>query len=163
MQRSKACLVALSLFALALVPALAAAATFGLEGFGSFSTYMAQVVELSMEGEQPRIHRIVGAMDCGQVINPAILEQQIKGGVVYGLANALRAKITIEKGRVVQGNFDDYAPLRMNEVPPVEAYFVESSEAPTGAGEPPIPPLAPANNVSPPPPWPNTPCPPPIG
>ncbi len=116
----------------------------GIACFGSFGTYMAQVVELSMEGDQPRIHRVVGAMDCGQVVNPAILEQQIQGGVIYGLANALRAKITIEKGRIVQGNFDDYAPLRMNEVPPVEAYHVESTEAPTGAGEPPIPPLAPA-------------------
>jgi isoquinoline 1-oxidoreductase beta subunit len=116
----------------------------GIACFGSFSTYMAQVVELSMEGGQPKIHRVVGAMDCGQVVNPNILEQQIQGGVIYGLANALRARITIEKGRVVQGNFDDYAPLRMNEVPAVEAYFVESTEAPTGAGEPPIPPLAPA-------------------
>ncbi len=116
----------------------------GIACFGSFSSYMAQVVELSMEGDQPRIHRIVGAMDCGQVVNPNILEQQIHGGVIYGLANALRAKITLDKGRVVQGNFDDYAPLRMNEVPAVEAYFVESSEAPSGAGEPPIPPLAPA-------------------
>jgi isoquinoline 1-oxidoreductase subunit beta len=116
----------------------------GIACFGCFSTYAAQVVELSMEQGQPRIHRVVGAMDCGQVVNPNILEQQLHGGVIYGLANALRAKITIEKGRVVQGNFDDYAPLRMNEVPAVEAYFVESTESPTGAGEPPIPPLAPA-------------------
>ena len=116
----------------------------GIACFGCFSTYAAQVVELSMEQGQPRIHRVVGAMDCGQVVNPNIIEQQLHGGVVYGLANALRAKITIEKGRVVQGNFDDYAPLRMNEVPAVEAYFVESAESPTGAGEPPIPPLAPA-------------------
>jgi isoquinoline 1-oxidoreductase subunit beta len=116
----------------------------GIACFGCFSTYMAQVVELSMEQGQPRIHRVVGAIDCGQVINPNILEQQIQGGVIYGLTNALRAKITIEKGRVVQGNFDDYAPVRMNEVPVVEVHFVESTEAPTGAGEPPIPPLAPA-------------------
>jgi len=116
----------------------------GIACFGCFSTYMAQVVELSMEQDRPRIHRVVGAIDCGQVVNPNILEQQIQGGVIYGLTNALRAKITIEKGRVVQGNFDDYAPIRMNEIPKVEAYFVESIEAPTGAGEPPIPPLAPA-------------------
>jgi len=116
----------------------------GIACFGCFSTYAAEVVELSMEQGQPRIHRVVAAIDCGQVINPNILQQQMQGGVIYGLANALRAKITIEKGRVVQGNFDDYAPLRMNEIPAVEAYFVESTEAPTGAGEPPIPPLAPA-------------------
>ena len=116
----------------------------GIACFGCFSTYAAQVVELSMEQGQPRIHRVVAAVDCGQVINPNILQQQIQGGVIYGLANALRSKITIEKGRVVQGNFDDYAPLRMNEIPVVEAYFVESTEAPSGVGEPPLPPLAPA-------------------
>jgi isoquinoline 1-oxidoreductase beta subunit len=77
-------------------------------------------------------------------VNPSILEQQIQGGIVYGLANALRAQITIDKGRVVQGNFDEYAPIRMNECPAVEAYFVPSTESPTGIGEPSIPPLAPA-------------------
>jgi len=97
-----------------------------------------------MEQGQPRVHRVVAALDCGQVVNPNILEQQIQGGVIYGLANALRARITIEKGRVVQGNFDDYAPFRMNEIPTVEAWHVESTESPSGAGEPPIPPLAPA-------------------
>jgi isoquinoline 1-oxidoreductase beta subunit len=116
----------------------------GIACFGCFSTYCGQVVELSMEQNQPRVHRVVSAIDCGQVVNPNILEQQIQGGVIYGLTNALRAKITIEKGRIVQGNFDDYAPIRMNEIPKVEAYFVESTEPPTGAGEPPIPPLAPA-------------------
>lgn len=116
----------------------------GIACFGCFSSYAAEVVEISMEGDQPKIHRVVGAIDCGQVINPNILEQQIQSAVIYGLANALRAKITIDKGRVVQGNFDDYQPIRMNEAPAVEAYFVESQEPPTGAGEPPLPPLAPA-------------------
>jgi isoquinoline 1-oxidoreductase beta subunit len=64
--------------------------------------------------------------------------------VVYGLGNALRAKITIDKGRVEQGNFDDYAPIRMEEAPVVEVYMVPSTEAPTGIGEPSVPPLAPA-------------------
>lgn len=116
----------------------------GVACFGCFSSYMAEVVEITMEKDQPRVHRVVAAVDCGQVINPAILEQQIQGGVVYGLANALRAKITIEKGRVVQGNFDDYAPLRMEETPVVEVYAVPSPEAPTGIGEPSVPPVAPA-------------------
>jgi isoquinoline 1-oxidoreductase beta subunit len=87
---------------------------------------------------------VIAAVDCGQVVNPGILQQQIQGGIVYGLSNALRAKITIEKGRVVQGNFDDYAPTRMEESPTVEAYYVTSTEPPTGIGEPSIPPLAPA-------------------
>ena len=116
----------------------------GIACFGCFSSYMAEVVEISMENEAPRVHRVVAAVDCGQLVNPGIVEQQIPGGIVYGLSNALRAKITIEKGRVVQGNFDDYAPLRMNEVPTVEVYAVPSTEAPTGIGEPSVPPLAPA-------------------
>lgn len=116
----------------------------GVACFGCFSTYAAEVVEISMENDKPRVHRVVVAVDCGQVVNPNILEQQIQGGIVYALSNALRAKITIEKGRVVQGNFDDYAPLRMDESPVVEVYAVPSAEAPTGIGEPSVPPLAPA-------------------
>jgi isoquinoline 1-oxidoreductase subunit beta len=116
----------------------------GIACFGCFASYMAEVVEISMDGDQPRVHRVVAAVDCGQVVNPSILEQQIQGGIVYGLGNALRAKITIEKGRVVQGNFDDYAPLRMEETPTVEVYAVPSTESPTGIGEPSVPPIAPA-------------------
>jgi CO/xanthine dehydrogenase Mo-binding subunit len=116
----------------------------GIACFGCFSSYMAEVVEISMENDVPRVHRVIAAVDCGQVVNPSILEQQIQGGIVYALSNALRAKITIEKGRVVQGNFDDYAPLRMDEAPVVEVYAVPSVEAPTGIGEPSVPPLAPA-------------------
>jgi isoquinoline 1-oxidoreductase subunit beta len=116
----------------------------GVACFGCFASYMAEVVEISMENDQPRVHRVVAVVDCGQVVNPSILEQQIQGGIVYGLANALRAKITIDKGRVVQGNFDDYAPLRMEETPAVEVYAIASQEAPTGIGEPSVPPVAPA-------------------
>jgi len=116
----------------------------GIACFGCFASYMAEVVEISMEKDQPRVHRVVAVVDCGQVINPGILEQQIQGGIVYGLSNALRAKITIEKGRVVQGNFDDYSPVRMDETPVVEVYAVPSTESPSGIGEPSIPPLAPA-------------------
>ena len=116
----------------------------GVACFGCFSSYMAEVVDIMMVNGQPRVLRVVAAVDCGQVVNPSILEQQIQGGIVYALANALRAKITIEKGRVVEGNFDDYAPLRMDETPTVEVYAVPSTEAPSGIGEPSVPPLAPA-------------------
>jgi isoquinoline 1-oxidoreductase beta subunit len=116
----------------------------GLACFGSFASYVAEAVEISMNGDTPRVHRVVAAADCGQVINPTILEQQIQGAVIYALTNALHAKIDIDKGRVVQGNFDDYAPVRMDEAPAVEAYYVKSTEAPSGIGEPPVPPLAPA-------------------
>ena len=116
----------------------------GIACFGCFASYMAEVIEISMEDDQPRVHRVVAAVDCGQIVNPSILEQQIQGGIVYGLANALRAKITIDKGRIVQGNFDDYSPLRMEETPTVEVYAVPSQEAPSGIGEPSVPPIAPA-------------------
>jgi len=116
----------------------------GIACFGCFSTYAAEVVEISMKNDQPQVHRVVAVLDCGRVVNPKILQQQIQGAVIYGLTNVLRAQITIDKGRVVQGNFDDYQPIRMNEAPMVEAYFVPSTEPPTGAGEPPVPPLAPA-------------------
>ena len=116
----------------------------GVACFGCFSSYAADVVEISMQNGEPRVHRVVAVVDCGRVVNPNILEQQIQGAVIFGLTNALRAQITIDKGRVVQGNFDDYQPIRMNEAPKVEAYFVPSTEPPTGAGEPPVPPLAPA-------------------
>jgi len=117
----------------------------GIACFGCFSSYAAEVVEISVEGNDvPRVHRVVAVVDCGQVVNPSILEQQIQGGIVFGLTNALRAKITIEKGRVVQGNFDDYPPLRMDETPVVEVYAVQNTEAPSGIGEPSVPPLAPA-------------------
>jgi isoquinoline 1-oxidoreductase beta subunit len=116
----------------------------GIACFACFNSYAADVVEISMENDEPRVHRVVAVIDCGQVVNPNILAQQIEGGVVFALTNALRAQITIDKGRIVQGNFDDYQPARMNEAPTVEAYFVPSTESPSGAGEPCIPPLAPA-------------------
>jgi CO/xanthine dehydrogenase Mo-binding subunit len=116
----------------------------GIACFACFSSCAADVVEISMEKDGPRVHRVVAAIDCGRVVNPNILAQQIQGGVIFALTNALRAQITIDKGRVVQGNFDDYQPIRMNEAPKVEAYFVPSTEPPTGAGEPCVPPLAPA-------------------
>jgi len=116
----------------------------GIACFGCFSSYAANVVEISMQSGEPRVHRVVAAIDCGQVVNPNILDQQIHSAVIYGLTNALRAQITIEKGRVMQSNFNDYEPIRMNEAPRIEAHFVSSTEPPSGAGEPPVPPLAPA-------------------
>src|SRR5262249_25589643 len=116
----------------------------GIACFGCFSSYAANVVEVSMRNGEPRVRRVVSAIDCGTVVNPNILDQQIHGAVIYGLTNALRAQITIEKGRVTQSNFNDYEPIRMNEAPKVEAHFVPSTEPPTGAGEPPLPPIAPA-------------------
>jgi isoquinoline 1-oxidoreductase beta subunit len=114
----------------------------GIAAFGCFGTYVAEVVEISLKDGLPVVHRVVAGVDCGQVVNPGILEQQVQGGVVFALSAALRGKITVDKGQIVETNFDSYQPLRMNECPTVEVHTVASDEPPTGIGEPPVPPLA---------------------
>ena len=116
----------------------------GIAAFGCFGTYAAEVVEITVQAGDPHVERVVAAVDCGQIINPNILEQQIHSAVIFGLSAALRGQITVERGQIQQTNFDTYPILRMDEVPEIEAYFVENQEAPTGIGEPPVPPLAPA-------------------
>jgi isoquinoline 1-oxidoreductase beta subunit len=121
----------------------AAGRTQGIAAAFSFGTYVAHVVEISMDGNLPRVHRVVSAVDCGMAVNPAIIEAQIMSGVVYGLSG-MRAAITIQNGRVQQSNYHDYEIPRLNEVPAVEVHLVKSSEKPGGIGEPGLPPLAPA-------------------
>jgi isoquinoline 1-oxidoreductase beta subunit len=113
----------------------------GIAAFGCFGTYVAEVVEISVKNGMPVVHRVVAGIDCGQVVNPNIVEQQVQGAVVFALSAALRGKITIDKGRIVETNFDSYQPLRMNECPTVEVHTVPSTAPPTGIGEPPVPPL----------------------
>jgi isoquinoline 1-oxidoreductase beta subunit len=83
-------------------------------------------------------------VDCGIVVNPDGVRQQVEGAIVYGLSAALHGAITLEKGRVVQSNFHDYAPLRFSEMPQVVVHIVTSGEHPSGIGEPGTPPIAPA-------------------
>ena len=115
----------------------------GIACFPSFGTYAAQVVEVEVSGKDFRVHRVVCAVDCGTVVNPDILEAQVEGSVVFGLS-ALKSGITVEKGRIVQGNFGEYELLRLREMPKVEVHTVPSHEAPTGIGEPAVPVVAPA-------------------
>jgi isoquinoline 1-oxidoreductase beta subunit len=112
-----------------------------VNNLGSFT---AEVAEISLEGGKVRVHRVVCAIDCGQVVNPAILKQQVEGGVAYGLTAALKGAITIDRGRAQQGNFNTYDMLRIGEMPKVEVHIVPSSEVPGGAGEASVPPIAPA-------------------
>ncbi|HET7563768.1 MAG TPA: xanthine dehydrogenase family protein molybdopterin-binding subunit [Gemmatimonadaceae bacterium] len=112
------------------------------ESFGSFVT---EVVEVSLDANgKPRVHRVVCAVDCGPTVNPDTIEAQMQSGIVYGLTAALYGDITIDRGRVRQGNFDSYPMLRMNEMPAVEVYIVPSTEKQGGIGEPGTPPIAPA-------------------
>lgn len=83
-------------------------------------------------------------MDCGRYVNPLTIAAQMEGGIVYGLTAALHGEITIARGRVAEGNFNDYEMLRMNEMPHLEVHIVPSKEAPGGCGEPGTPPIAPA-------------------
>jgi isoquinoline 1-oxidoreductase beta subunit len=102
------------------------------------------VVEVSVTAGKARIERVVCAVDCGIAINPDIVRSQVESAVIFALSAALHGAITLQDGAVTQGNFDDYPVLRMNECPPIEAHIVTSDEPPTGIGEPPTPPLAPA-------------------
>ncbi|HVC02498.1 MAG TPA: xanthine dehydrogenase family protein molybdopterin-binding subunit [Steroidobacteraceae bacterium] len=111
----------------------------------SFGSYVAEVAEVSVGDDGTvKVHRVVCAVDCGRVVNPRIVERQMESAIVYGLSAALYGRITIEHGRVRQGNFNDYPVLRMREMPRVEVYILPSTENPGGVGEPGLPPLAPA-------------------
>ncbi|MCC2956233.1 xanthine dehydrogenase family protein molybdopterin-binding subunit [Massilia sp. IC2-477] len=110
----------------------------------SFGSTVAQVAEVSVKGTTIRVHRVVCAIDCGLVVNPNIVAQQVESGVLFGLSAALHGEITIKEGRVEQSNFGDYPVLRMNEAPHVETIIMPSAEHPEGVGEPAVPPIAPA-------------------
>jgi isoquinoline 1-oxidoreductase beta subunit len=105
---------------------------------------VAQVAEVSLQGGRLRVHRVVCALDCGQVINPDTVAAQMEGGIVFGLTAALKGGITVSDGRVEQGNFDDYPLLRFDEMPEVEVHTIASDADPAGVGEAGTPPIAPA-------------------
>jgi CO/xanthine dehydrogenase Mo-binding subunit len=105
---------------------------------------VAEVAEVSFNAGRVRVHRVWCAADCGQVIHPRIVDQQMVGSIVTGLTMALYGEITLSRGRVVQGNFDDYEMLRIDEMPEVEVRILDSDEPPGGVGEPGVPPIAPA-------------------
>ncbi len=106
--------------------------------------YVAMVAEVSVMGGSARVHRVTCGADYGVVINPLNVDAQTVGCVVNGLAAALYGEITIRNGRVVQSNFHDYPLLRIDEMPEVDVHIIDSDEEPGGAGEPALPPVAPA-------------------
>jgi isoquinoline 1-oxidoreductase beta subunit len=110
----------------------------------SFGTVVAQVAEVSVEDKEIRVHRVVCAVDCGLVVNPNIVAQQVESSVVFGLSAALAGEITFREGQPQQTNFGDYPVLRMAQAPEVETIIVPSAEPPEGMGEPAVPPVAPA-------------------
>ena len=113
-------------------------ATFGV-------THVAHIAEVTVgEAGKVRVDRVVCALDCGEVVNPDNVRAQMEGGIAFGLTAALKAQATVKNGRVQQSNFHDYPILRIDEMPKVEVYVIESDQRPSGVGEMGVPPVAPA-------------------
>ena len=116
----------------------------GIAGYYSFESYTAAVVEASVKDAAVKVHRLVYAVDCGRPINPDGVRAQVESAAIYALSATLHDAITIDRGRVVQSNFNDYQMPRINETPKTEVHVLMSKEEPTGIGEPGLPVVAPA-------------------
>lgn len=117
----------------------------GIAVHESFGSFVAQVAEVSIDNKgHLKVLRVVCAIDCGRIVNPDTIKAQMESGITFGLSAALFGAITLNNGRVEQGNFHDYQLVRMLDMPRVETHIIDSSEAPGGVGEPGVPPIAPA-------------------
>ena len=110
----------------------------------SFGSIVAEVAEVSLQNGKPRVHRVVCAIDCGTVVNPNIVAQQMESSVIFALTAALYGRIDIQDGVVQQTNFNNYPMVKLAEAPVVETHIMPSTRHPGGVGEPGVPPLAPA-------------------
>ncbi|HRY04650.1 MAG TPA: xanthine dehydrogenase family protein molybdopterin-binding subunit [Beijerinckiaceae bacterium] len=111
----------------------------------SFHSYVAQVVELSVDKSgRPKVHRVVCAVDSGISVNPDQVRAQMEGGIGFGLGAILKSQLTLDRGRIVEGNFDGYDVSRIDDMPVVEVHMIKSEAAPSGVGEPGVPPIGPA-------------------
>ncbi|TDJ43262.1 MAG: xanthine dehydrogenase family protein molybdopterin-binding subunit [Gammaproteobacteria bacterium] len=118
----------------------------GIALMEGYNTYMAQVAEVSIDADSGHVtvHKITCAADCGQVINPGIVDAQIQGAIIFGLSAALWGEINIEAGVVQESNFDNMRILRINEIPDIDIHIVDSNRDPGGMGEPATALVAPA-------------------
>jgi isoquinoline 1-oxidoreductase beta subunit len=116
----------------------------GIAAHKSFGSYVAQVIEISSKDGDIKIERVVCAVDCGVAVNPDVIKAQMEGGIGFGLGAIMRNQITLNDGLVEQENFPDYEPLRINDIGKIEVHITPSVEAPTGVGEPGVPPAGPA-------------------
>jgi len=116
----------------------------GIATYHSFDSYIAEVAEVTVQGKNLKIDRMVAAIDCGKIVNPESVRAQAESAIIYGLSAALKNEITIKNGAVEQTNFDGYDPIRISEAPHIEVHLTSSKEAPGGMGEPALPPAAPA-------------------
>lgn len=108
----------------------------GIALMEGYDTYMAQVAEVSIDKGRVRVHRVVVAADLGRMVNPDTVEAQIQSSVVFGMTAALKSKVTVDKGRIQETNFDTFEVVRMDEVPQIDIVLVDSTEKPGGIGEP---------------------------
>ena len=116
----------------------------GIAVHESFKSFVAQVADVRIVDGKAKVDRVVCAVDCGVAVNPDNIAAQMQGGIGYGLGAILHSKITLKDGSVEQSNFDGYQVLRFDEMPEVDVYVMPSAEAPTGVGEPGVPPIGPA-------------------
>jgi len=117
----------------------------GLAFHFSHAGHFAEVAEVSVSATKKiTVHNVTVAADIGPVVNLSGAENQCQGSVIDGLSAMLELEITMENGRIQQSNFDTYPLLRMPDAPTVDVHFIQSDNPPTGAGEPALPPLAPA-------------------
>ena len=115
----------------------------GFSTWFSFGSYVAQVVDVQMVAGQPKIKKVFCAVNCGRVINLSGAENQVQGSIVDGISHAMFPKVTFVNGAVAETNFNTYKFLRMKDAPlEIDVQFVESEEAPSGLGEPALPPVA---------------------
>jgi isoquinoline 1-oxidoreductase beta subunit len=127
--------------------ALPAGHALGLACCSYHGTVVAEVVDISLDEAtgQIRLHRVVAALDCGRAINPDQVRAQIEGSIVMGASNALMEGLTVQDGRVVTGSFTNYPIFTMLETPEIETILLETPDhEPSGVGEPPVGPVAPA-------------------
>ncbi len=118
---------------------------YGIASHYCFQSYAAMVAEIFIDSKRKmKINRIICAIDCGLVINPDGVIAQVESGVAIALTAALFGEITFKDGKVQQSNFHNYKLIKMNQMPKIETHIIPSNEKPTGAGEPPVPPTAPA-------------------
>lgn len=117
---------------------------YGLAVHYSFYTYVASIVEVSIINNKLKVHNIYTAIDCGTFVNRNTIKAQLEGAAVFGMSLAFYGKITAKNGAIEQNNYHDYKMIRINDTPNVHVEIVESSEKPTGVGEPGVPVIAPA-------------------
>lgn len=124
---------------------LPAGRAWGVAVHQSFDSVVAYVVEASVQDGRPRLHRVTAGVHCNLAVNPRTVEAQVQGAALMGLATCLPGNaITLKDGEVQQGNFGDYRLPRITDMPAIAVHLVPSADAPTGMGEPGLPPLAPA-------------------